>query len=65
MLYSLGFGLTGASFAVGIAFSSVWFSKERQGTALGVFGAGNAGAAITAFGAPILTGPTHQSRRKR
>jgi len=54
MIYSLGFGLTGASFAVGIAFSSVWFSKERQGTALGIFGAGNAGAAITAIGAPIL-----------
>jgi NNP family nitrate/nitrite transporter-like MFS transporter len=54
MLYSLGFGLTGASFAVGIAFTSVWFSKERQGTALGIFGAGNAGAAITALGAPIL-----------
>jgi len=54
MLYSLGFGLTGTSFAVGIAFTSVWFSKERQGTALGIFGAGNAGAAITAFGAPIL-----------
>ncbi len=54
MLYSLGFGLAGTSFAVGIAFSSVWFSKERQGTALGIFGAGNAGAAITAFGAPIL-----------
>ena len=54
MLYSLGFGFTGASFAVGIAYTSVWFSKERQGTALGIFGAGNAGAAITALGAPIL-----------
>ena len=32
MLASLGFGLTGASFAVGIAFSSVWFSREHQGT---------------------------------
>lgn len=51
---SLGFGLTGASFAVGIAYTSVWFSKERQGTALGIFGAGNAGAAITSMGAPVL-----------
>ncbi len=54
LLYSLGFGLTGASFAVGIAFSSVWFSKERQGTVLGIFGAGNAGAALTSMGAPSL-----------
>jgi NNP family nitrate/nitrite transporter-like MFS transporter len=46
----------GASFAVGIAYTSVWFSKERQGTALGIFGAGNAGAAITLMGAPSLLG---------
>ena len=51
---SLGFGLSGAAFAVGIAFTSVWFSKERQGTALGIFGAGNAGSAITSMGAPFL-----------
>lgn len=54
LLYSLGFGTVGASFAVGIAFSSVWFSRERQGTALGIFGAGNAGAALTVLGAPAL-----------
>ena len=53
-LCGLGFGLTGASFAVGIAYSSVWFAREHQGTALGIFGAGNAGAAITSMGAPIL-----------
>ncbi|MBD0832711.1 MFS transporter [Aestuariibaculum sediminum] len=51
---SLGFGITGASFAVGIAFSSIWFPKERQGVALGIFGAGNAGAAITTFIGPKL-----------
>jgi NNP family nitrate/nitrite transporter-like MFS transporter len=53
-LCSLGLGLTGASFAVGIAYSSVWFAKEHQGTALGIFGAGNAGAALTSMGAPVL-----------
>lgn len=53
-LASLGFGLTGASFAVGIAYTSLWFPKERQGLALGIFGAGNAGAALTALGAPAL-----------
>ena len=52
LLASLGFGFTGTSFAVGIAFSSVWFSRERQGTALGIFGAGNAGAALTVMIAP-------------
>lgn len=54
LLASLGFGLSGAAFAVGIAYSSVWFSKARQGTALGIFGAGNAGAAITSMLAPTL-----------
>jgi NNP family nitrate/nitrite transporter-like MFS transporter len=54
VLAGLGFGLTGAAFAVGIAYTSVWFSRERQGTALGIFGAGNAGAALTSMGAPVL-----------
>ncbi len=48
----LGFGFCGTSFAVGIAYTSVWFPKNRQGTALGIFGAGNAGAALTSLGAP-------------
>ncbi len=51
---SLGFGLSGASFAVGIAYTSVWFSKKKQGTALGIFGAGNAGSALTSLAAPWL-----------
>jgi NNP family nitrate/nitrite transporter-like MFS transporter len=51
---SLGFGMSGAAFAVGIAYTSVWFKKEKQGTALGIFGMGNAGSAITSLGAPIL-----------
>jgi NNP family nitrate/nitrite transporter-like MFS transporter len=54
LLASLGFGISGGSFAVGIAYTSVWFSRERQGIALGIFGAGNAGAAVTAIGAPHL-----------
>lgn len=53
-LCSFGFGLTGAGFAIGIAFTSVWYPKRWQGTALGVFGAGNAGAAITTLFAPTL-----------
>lgn len=50
----LAFGVSGASFAVGIAYSSIWFPRTSQGTALGVFGMGNAGAAVTSLGAPWL-----------
>ena len=50
----LAFGLSGASFAVGVAYTSVWFPKNKQGTALGLFGMGNMGTAITALGAPTL-----------
>lgn len=54
LLASLGFGLCGASFAVGVAYTSTWFPKEQQGTVLGVFGMGNAGAALTALSAPVV-----------
>lgn len=53
-LASFGFGLAGVSFSIGIAYTSVWFPKERQGLALGIFGAGNAGAALTTLAAPSL-----------
>jgi NNP family nitrate/nitrite transporter-like MFS transporter len=53
-LYSFGFGITGATFAVGIAFTSVWYPKKNQGTVLGIFGAGNAGAAATSLLAPSI-----------
>lgn len=54
LIAALGVGLAGGSFIVGLAYTSQWFEKERQGTALGIFGAGNVGAAITNFGAPFL-----------
>ncbi len=54
LLGGLLFGTSGASFAVGIAYSSVFFPKKSQGTALGVFGMGNAGAALTTLLAPTL-----------
>jgi NNP family nitrate/nitrite transporter-like MFS transporter len=47
-------GLAGGSFAIGIAYTSAWFEKARQGTALGIFGAGNAGAALNIFVAPLI-----------
>lgn len=54
LVAALGVGLAGGSFIIGIAYTSQWFEKERQGTALGIFGAGNVGAAVTNFGAPFL-----------
>ena len=54
LLAALFIGLAGGSFAVGIAYVSRWYEKERQGTALGIFGMGNVGAAVTNFGAPYL-----------
>ena len=41
------FGLAGNSFSIGIAWNSAWFPTEKKGTALGIFGAGNVGAAGT------------------
>ncbi|MDH4293886.1 MAG: NarK/NasA family nitrate transporter [Betaproteobacteria bacterium] len=47
-------GIAGASFTVGIAYCARWFPKERQGLAMGIFGAGNTGAAITKLVAPTI-----------
>ncbi|SFT83142.1 MFS transporter, NNP family, nitrate/nitrite transporter [Pseudovibrio denitrificans] len=54
LLAALGLGLAGGSFIIGVAYVSQWFEKEKQGTALGIFGAGNVGAAVTNFVAPFL-----------
>ena len=47
-------GLAGGSFSVGIAYVARWFERQNQGFAMGVFGAGNSGAAVTKFVAPAL-----------
>lgn len=47
-------GIAGGSFSVGIAYVSKWFPKEKQGTVLGIFGAGNVGAAVTKLAAPLV-----------
>jgi NNP family nitrate/nitrite transporter-like MFS transporter len=54
LIAALGVGLAGGSFAVGVAYVSRFYPAERQGTALGIFGVGNVGAAVTKFAAPFV-----------
>ena len=42
-------GIAGTSFAVGVPFVSAWFPPERRGLAVGIFGAGMGGTAISAL----------------
>jgi NNP family nitrate/nitrite transporter-like MFS transporter len=41
------FGMAGTSFAVGIPHVSRWYPPEKQGLALGIYGMGNIGAALS------------------
>jgi len=54
LIAALGLGVAGGSFAVGVAYVSRWYPTEKQGTALGIFGVGNVGAAVTHFTAPFV-----------
>jgi NNP family nitrate/nitrite transporter-like MFS transporter len=54
LLAALGVGVAGGSFAVGVTYVSRLFPTQKQGTALGIFGAGNVGAAVTKFLAPFV-----------
>ncbi len=54
LIAALGVGIAGGSFAVGVAYVSRWYPVSKQGTALGIFGAGNVGAAVTKFIAPFV-----------
>lgn len=54
LLAALGIGLAGGSFSVSITYVSKFFPPEKQGAALGIVGAGNVGAAVTKFAAPIV-----------
>jgi NNP family nitrate/nitrite transporter-like MFS transporter len=42
-------GIAGTAFAVGVPFVNAWFPPERRGLAIGVFGAGMGGTAISAL----------------
>ena len=54
LVAALGIGLAGGSFIIGVAYVSRWYDAGHQGTALGIFGAGNVGAAVTKFLAPFV-----------
>ena len=47
-------GVAGGAFTVGIAYCARWFPKSQQGLAMGIFGAGNTGAAVTKLVAPLI-----------
>lgn len=47
-------GVAGSSFSAGAGFVSRWFSPEKQGAALGVYGMGNIGQSAAVFLGPLL-----------
>jgi NNP family nitrate/nitrite transporter-like MFS transporter len=51
---ALGMGIAGGSFAAGVAYVARWYPKERTGTALGIFGMGTFGSAITNFSSFLM-----------
>lgn len=54
LIFALFLGIAGTTFPVGVGFTSKWFAPEKQGMALGVYGAGNIGQSIAVFFAPVL-----------
>jgi MFS transporter, NNP family, nitrate/nitrite transporter len=54
LVIGLFVGLAGGSFSVGTPYVARWFPRSRQGLAMGVYGAGNSGAAVNKFIAPAL-----------
>ena len=54
LVIGLFVGLAGGSFSVGTPYVARWFPKGQQGFAMGIYGAGNSGAAVNKFVAPAL-----------
>ncbi len=56
MLLGFGFliGMAGSSFAAGVGYVSKWFPAKQQGTALGIYGMGNAGQSLAVFVGPLV-----------
>ena len=56
-------GVAGTAFAVGVPFVNAWFPPEKRGLAVGIFGAGMGGTAISALTTVRLYGGLGRSRR--
>lgn len=54
LLLGLLVGFVGGSFSVGTPYVARWFKQERRGLAMGIFGAGNSGSALTKLIAPSI-----------
>jgi NNP family nitrate/nitrite transporter-like MFS transporter len=54
LVIGLFVGLAGGSFSVGTPYVARWFPRNRQGFAMGIYGAGNSGAAVNKFIAPAI-----------
>jgi NNP family nitrate/nitrite transporter-like MFS transporter len=54
LAFAFFLGLAGSSFSVGTGHVARWTPPAKQGTALGIYGAGNIGQSIAVFGAPVL-----------
>jgi NNP family nitrate/nitrite transporter-like MFS transporter len=54
LVAALGVGIAGGSFAVVTTYVSKFYPPEKQGTALGIVGAGNVGSAVTKLAAPLV-----------
>jgi len=54
LVLGLFVGMAGGAFSVGTPYVARWFPRNRQGFAMGVYGAGNSGAAVNKFVAPAI-----------
>lgn len=54
LVIGLFIGLAGGSFSVGTPYVARWFDANHKGLAMGIFGAGNSGAAVNKFVAPAI-----------
>lgn len=54
LLTGFWFGISGVSFTFGIRYVTDWFASSEQGLAMGLFGVGNAGVAITFILVPLI-----------
>ncbi len=52
LVWGAWLGLAGTAFSAGAQFVGSWFPPNRYGVALGIFGVGNLGAALSAWLAP-------------